>query len=152
AAPYLWYTAPTTEETVADWVSWMVQNGELTDKNVIGVVTGTRPEEADGQAAIKQALEHFNLHAEFASISGVTPDELAASQGAMGLAISQFKGDHVDRLLMGMTALAFTTWAKQADTQEFYPRYELSDWNSTLVVSESLISTDGPQSSPDAFK
>jgi hypothetical protein len=140
AAPYLWYTAPTTEETVADWVSWMVETGQLTTSNVIGVVTGGRDEEKVGRAALEHALQHFGLQATFKEIPGVATD-IAQSQVPIGLAISDFKQKKVDRLVMGLTALVFTTWAQQADSQEFWPRYELGDWNSTLVVAESLIAT-----------
>ncbi|MEY2449287.1 MAG: hypothetical protein QOH79_2763 [Acidimicrobiaceae bacterium] len=140
ASPYLWYTAPTTEETVADWVSWMVESGQLTSSNKIGVVTGGRDEEKVGRDALEKALQHFGLQATFKEIPGVATD-IAQSQVPIGLAISDFKQKGVDRLVMGLTALVFTSWAQQADSQEFWPRYELGDWNSTLVVAESLIAT-----------
>jgi len=140
ASPYLWYTAPTTEETVMDWVAWMVESGELTSNNVIGVVTGGREEEKVGRAALERAFQHFGLQATFKEIPGVATD-VAAAQVPIGLAISEFKDKKVDRLVVGLTALVFTTFAQQADTQEFWPRYELGDWNSTLVVAEALIAT-----------
>ncbi|MEY2430782.1 MAG: hypothetical protein QOC92_507 [Acidimicrobiaceae bacterium] len=161
-APYLWYTAPTSEETIDDWVLWMVESGQLIDKDalppgttpsVIGVVTGVKEEEKLGKAAIERALDKVGLldQARFREIPGYTAD-IGLAQPAIATAIADFKtpGNKVDRLLMGLSALVFTTWMNQADAQDFYPQYELSDFNNTITVADALLASDHPKSLKDA--
>jgi hypothetical protein len=139
-APYLWWTAPTTEETVTDWVIWAVQTGRLTKDHKIGVVTGVKEEERLGKAAIERALGNAGIDTstvDFAEIPGYTAD-IGLAQPAIAAAVSRMKGEGVDRLMMGLSALVFTSWMNQADAQEFFPLYLLSDFNNTVTTAEAL--------------
>jgi ABC-type branched-subunit amino acid transport system substrate-binding protein len=146
-APYLWYTAPTSEETIEDWIVWAVQSGRVTQKSRIGVVTGVREEEKLGRAAIEAGLRRANLldQTSFEEIPGYTSD-IALANAAMPGAVSRLKAKGVDKLFMGLTSLAFTSWMQHADSQEFFPDYLLSDFNNTITVAEALLASDHPRS------
>ena len=147
-APFLWYTGPTTEETVDDWVLWMVESGQITKDNKLGVVTGVKEEEKLGAAEIKRALDKAGIDVskvDFAEIPGYTAD-IGLAQPAIAATVSRMSGEHVDRLLMGLSALVFTTWMNQADAQNFFPQYELSDFNNTITVALALLASDHPKS------
>ncbi len=147
-APYLWWPAPTTEEIIADWILWAAESGQLTKSSRIGVVTGVKEEEKLGKAAIERALKQVGMfkQAKFREIPGYTSD-IALAQPAIASAISDFKqpGEEVDKLLMGLSPLVFTTWMQQAESQEFYPHYLLSDFNNAVTVAEALIASSHPE-------
>jgi hypothetical protein len=146
-APYLWWTAPNSEETIDDWVLWAKASGQIDSKTTIGVVTGEKEEEELGRKEIERALKEVGLldRTTFERIPGYTSD-IAVSNAAIPGAVARMKQKGVNRLFMGLSALVFTSWMAQADSQEFAPRYLLSDFNSTITVAEALLAGDHPHS------
>lgn len=145
--PYLWWTGPSTDDTIENWVSWAKQRGLIGGKDqVIGVAVSNRTEDIIAAKLMKTALARVGItDALFETI----PFDNAQAQAALPLAINRmksYKGTGVTHLFGALPFTTFAFWLNQAEQQQFYPRYLLSDLAQGLVVAEALLGSQFPDS------
>ncbi|HUR78548.1 MAG TPA: hypothetical protein VMZ22_11410 [Acidimicrobiales bacterium] len=146
ANPYLWWTGPSTDDIIENWVSWAKQKGVIGGKNqVIGVAFSDRAEDIIAAKLMKTALAKVGVTD---AIFETIPYDNAAAQAALPLAINRMKGYNggVNRLFAALPFTTFAFWLNQAEQQQFFPRYLLSDLAQGLVTAEALLGTQFPTS------
>jgi ABC-type branched-subunit amino acid transport system substrate-binding protein len=145
--PYLWWTGPSTDDIIDNWVSWAKQKGVIgAPGQVIGVAFSDRAEDVIAAKLMKAALARVGItDALFETI----PYDNAEAQAALPLAINRmksYKGTGVTRLFAALPFTTFAFWLNQAEQQQFFPRYLLSDLAQGLVTAEALLGSQFPNS------
>jgi ABC-type branched-subunit amino acid transport system substrate-binding protein len=145
-APYLWWTGPSAEDIVANWILWANERKLLDGK--IGVAIADREEDK----AVKKLLEDgFRRVGKTAKFEVVPYDNSGASSAAaMPGAVQRMKGK-VDNLFMLLPFTQFAGWLTTAEAQDFYPRLLVSDLNQTMVIAEYLLAQQHPRSVNNAI-
>ncbi len=145
--PYLWWTGPSTDDIIENWVLWAKQKRLVGGSgDVIGVVVSDRAEDVIAAKLMKAALARVGITD---ALFETVPYDNAAAQAALPLAVNRmkaYKGSGVNRLFVALPFTTFAFWLNQAEQQRFLPRYLLSDLAQGLVTAEALLGTQFPNS------
>jgi ABC-type branched-subunit amino acid transport system substrate-binding protein len=134
-APYLWWASPTAEQTVDNWALWSKAHGHL-GSHKVGVIVSDKEEEKIGGARMVADLKRLGVAK---PIYHVVPFDAAQAQPFIARAINDMSINGVDRLFMMLPFTTFATFLQAAESQDFYPKYMLSDYQSGLVTAEAVL-------------
>lgn len=134
-APYLWWTAPSADDTIANWVLWAREAGHLGGSNVVGVVIADRESDTFAKNLIEDALGRVGVdpHLE------VIPYNDSQAQAALPGAIQRLKAAQVNKLFVLLPFTTYSHYLTHADQQSFYPQLLVSDYEAVVVVSDALL-------------
>lgn len=141
-APYLWWNTPSADETIANWALWALEAGHLGGANVVGVAISDRPSDRGAKTLIEQALAQVGVSNPLVEV--ISFDNSQAQTELPG-AIQRMKARGVNKLFMMLPFTTYSFWLNHAGQQNFYPRYLLSDYEATLVVTGSLLAANNPR-------
>jgi hypothetical protein len=145
-APYLWWTGPSSEETIANWILWANER-KLLDKK-IGVALADRPEDVIVKKLMEDGFKRVGktAHFEVLPYDGAGASSTAALPGAV-----QRMKTNAEHLFMLLPFTQFNSWLTAAESQNYYPRYIVSDMGQTAIVAEALLAQQHPRSVNNAI-
>jgi hypothetical protein len=138
-APYLWWTGPTAEDVIDNWVIWAKERNLLGTK--IGVVMADREEDKLIKKVMQSALAKVNVKAHFEDV----PYNETSASAAMPGVIQRMK-INAQRVFMLLPFTGFKIWLTNAESQAYFPHYLFSDIAQTMIVSETLLASQHPRS------
>lgn len=143
AHPYLWWTEPTSDESIDNLVLWAKERGQLTTKAKIGVVTTDRPVD---QLALKNHLLPALSAAGFkpTDVETFTYDRSQAEAQAT-VAVEKLQQAGVNVLLPLLTFDSFAFYLQAAQNQSFVPHMLLSDYEEEVVTAQALLGDRYPK-------
>jgi hypothetical protein len=138
-SPYLWWTGPDDAAILQAVVDWGHSSGLLGGKRKVGIVAGDR---ASDQVSLTQYLlpdlKKIGVTPLVETIPS-DPTEAAATNSAAPLAIEKLHAAGVTSLIPLLPFNAFLPVLSAENSQKYYPRLLLSDYEESIESSLGLL-------------
>ena len=138
-SPYLWWTGADMSPVLAATVQWGLSSGRLGHGTKVGVVVS---DQAADQAALNSYLlpdlKKAGITPLVETVAGSTAQTGATNSQAQ-LAVEKFKAAGVQSVFPLIPENAFFPYIGAENSQQYFPKLLLSDYQSTVEVALGLI-------------
>jgi Periplasmic binding protein len=146
-SPYLWWTGADDVPVLKALVNWGLSSGRLSKGKTVGIaVTDLASDQAALNYYLLPYLKQLGVKAMVETIADDTGESAATSSDAQ-LAVERFKAAGITSVIPLLRADAFLPYLSNENSQKYFPKLLLSDYQSTITVALGLI----PQPYEDAL-
>jgi hypothetical protein len=140
AAPYLWWLGPDQSQILDTLVQWGKSAGLIGGKRTLGIVVGN---DTSDQAALYSYvipdLRAAGIDHEVIETLPSDVSDAAATTAAAPLVVQRFEADGVDSVIPLIPLNAYLPYLSNENSQRYFPKLLLSDYQSTISLSLGLI-------------
>ncbi|MGO9343941.1 MAG: ABC transporter substrate-binding protein [Acidimicrobiales bacterium] len=137
--PYLWWTGPNQAQVLIATVDWAKSEGYISNTNALGIIAGDRPSDQDAlNDYLLPALKKMGIPTVVEPIAA-NPDEAAATQADAPLVLEKLKAAGVKTMLPLIPFNVFFPIISQENSQEYFPRLLLSDYEFSIETSLGIL-------------
>jgi hypothetical protein len=138
-APYLWWAGPNGCDVLRNLVWWGVHTGRLSKSKPFGVVRSDSDADNSGyNECLLPALQRAGLSP--AATAVLHYSEQPEPSAAAVPEATNFKLKNIQTVIPMMPFFQFTSWMQAEDSQKYYPRLLLSDYDSEVSLALAFVS------------
>jgi ABC-type branched-subunit amino acid transport system substrate-binding protein len=140
ASPYLWWTGPDETQVLATLVQWAKGAGLIGGHRKLGIVVGDRT--SDQSALDSYVIPDLRAAGITHEVVETLPSDVsdsAATNATAPLVVQRFESDGVDSVIPLVPFNAFFPYLGAENSQHYFPKLLLSDYESTVSESLGLI-------------
>ncbi len=137
--PYLWWTGPNQGQVLIATIDWAKSKGYISKTKTLGIIAGNRPSDQDAlNDYLLPALKKMGIPTVVEPIAA-NPDEAAATQADAPLVLEKLKAAGVKTMLPLIPFNVFFPIISQENSQEYFPRLLLSDYEFSIETSLGIL-------------
>jgi ABC-type branched-subunit amino acid transport system substrate-binding protein len=140
AAPYLWWLGPDQSQILDTLVHWGKGAGLIGGTRKLGIVVGS--DASDQAAAYSYLIPDLRAAGISQPVVETLPSDVsdaAATNAAAPLVVQRLEADGVDAVIPLLPFNSFLPYIGQENSQHYFPKLLLSDYQSTITLALGLI-------------
>ena len=138
-APYLWWTGADLCNVLRNLVYWGVHTGRLSKSKPFGVVRSDSSADAAGYSqCLLPALARAGLAPKLSAVLHYSEQPEPAAAAVPDA--TNFKLKNIQTVIPMLPFFQYTSWLQAEDSQQYYPRLLLSDYDSEVSASLAFVS------------